>query len=270
MMGARIELAAGRCVRPAWPLVGLLLALTLPAIGAEALEPPATAASASTQPATAAVPTRLPEPANLRYDVTAQIKGLTYHAGADLLWQHDQDSYRLRFEFKLLSVLVRSQTSTGAVGVPGLQPLQFVDRVRSEERSARFDRQRQQVTFSDRDKPDVALEAGAQDRLSIIFQLAALVAGEPARYPPGSRLAIQTIGHNDAQTWHFIVAPEQTLRYQGEPLPAVKLTRELRDPKDQTVDVWFAPRLGYLPVRLKITQQDGDYIEQQLNAVDQP
>ena len=64
--------------------------------------------------------------------------------------------------------------------------------------------------------------------------------------------------------------PAQTLRYQGEPLATVKLTRELRDAKDQKVDVWFAPSLGYLPVQLKITQQDGDSIEQHLKAIDPP
>ncbi len=272
-MAAGCNPAAGRRRIAAWQLATLLLTLWLPLPG------PAAEAALSGVPvpaATAAYPdpiessTRLPDPARLRYDVTAQMKGLQYHAGADLFWQHDRQHYQLRFEFRLLSVLLRSQTSSGAVGQEGLRPQTFIDRVRSKERRATFDRQRGQVAFSADGAPDMALEAGAQDRLSIIFQLAALVAGDPATFQPGRKLAIQTVGPTDAQTWHFTVAPAQKLRYQGEPLPTIKLMRDLRDPKDQQVEVWFAPSLGYLPVQLRITQQDGDSIEQHLTAVDPP
>ena len=270
-MAAHWTAAAGRRRVAVWRLAALLL--TMPGPAAEAAlsgAPAAAAATPSAHSSTTEWPTRLPDPARLRYDVTAQMKGLQYHAGADLFWQHDRQHYQLRFEFKLLSVLLRSQTSSGAVGKEGLQPQTFVDRVRSKERRATFDRQREQIAFSADGAPDMALEAGAQDRLSIIFQLAALVAGDPANFQPGRKLAIQTIGPTDAQTWHFTVAPAQNLRYRGEPLPTVKFVRDLRDPKDQQVDVWFAPSLGYLPVQLRITQQDGDSIEQHLTAVDPP
>lgn len=248
-----------------------LLAWSLSVGAATAPEPAATAAtaaSAATQPATPNPAIRLPDPARLRYDVSATMKGLDYHAGADLVWQHDADSYRLQFEFKLLSVVLRSQTSTGTIGAQGLQPVTFVDRVRSNTRTAQFDRRKHRVAFSNADTPEATLEAGAQDRLSIIFQLAAHVAGNPSKFRPGARVDMQTIGHNDAQIWHFVVAPEQKLRYQGDPVETVKLTRELRDAKDQKVDVWFAPSLGFLPLQLKITQQDGDSIEQHLKAID--
>ncbi len=265
-------MSAGPLRRFAGLLAGWLLALWLPLATWAAPEAVADTAPAVAQPAEThppiRLPIRLPEPARLRYDVTATMKGLDYHAGADLLWQHDKDSYRAQFEFKLLSVMLRSQTSTGRVSAAGLQPLEFIDRVRSNARIARFDQQKHQVAFSNPDTPEALLEAGAQDRLSIIFQLAARVAGDPSKYPPGTRLDVQTIGHNDAQIWHFVVAPAQSLRYQGEPVPTVRLTRELRDAKDQKVDVWFAPSLGFLPLRLKITQHDGDAIEQHLKAID--
>ena len=274
-MRSRSVTGAGRGPISAWRLAALLLPLLLslpfPGAAAEAVPPSAAGSTAAIVPARAtAISARLPDPARLRYDVTAQMKGLQYHAGADLLWQHDRQHYLLRFEFKLFSVLLRSQTSSGEIAGDGLRPLTFIDRVRSKERRATFERQHGQVSFSADGAPAAALEAGAQDRLSIIFQLGALVAGDPAKFPPGAKLDIQTIGPTDAQTWHFTVAPAEKLRFQGEPLPTVKLERDLRDPKDQRVEVWFAPSLGYLPVQLKITQQDGDWIEQHLNAVDPP
>lgn len=268
MMRTGRWMGAGRSNQCTNLLTAWLLVLSIPVAAWAAPAAVGDTVPAATPTTAASPPIRLPEPARLRYDVTATTKGLDYHAGAELLWQHDKDSYRLQFEFKLLSVMLRSQTSTGAIGAQGLQPLKFIDRVRSNERIARFDQQKHLVAFSNPDTPEAALETDAQDRLSIIFQLAARVAGDPSKYTPGTRLEIQTIGHNDAQSWHFIVAPEQPLRYQGDPVATVKLTRELRDAKDQRVEVWFAPSLGFLPLRLKITQQDGDSIEQHLKAID--
>jgi hypothetical protein len=40
--------------------------------------------------------------------------------------------------------------------------------------------------------PSVMLLAGAQDRLSVLMQLGALLAGDPPRYPPGSVIAARS------------------------------------------------------------------------------
>jgi hypothetical protein len=36
------------------------------------------------------------------------------------------------------------------------------------------------------------------------------------------------------------------------------------------VEVWFAPGLAYLPVRIRITQQSGDFIDQILKSAERP
>jgi len=51
------------------------------------------------------------------------------------------------------------------------------------------------------------------------------------------------------------------------PMAALKLTRKPRKEFDQKVEIWFAPSLGYLPVRSRITQQNGDFIDQQLTDI---
>ena len=42
------------------------------------------------------------------------------------------------------------------------------------------------------------------------------------------------------------------------------LTRNARAPFDDTVELWLAPSLGYLPVRIKLTQPNGDFADMQL------
>ena len=46
-----------------------------------------------------------------------------------------------------------------------------------------------------------------------------------------------------------------------------------RDPRhlyDQTLDLWFAPALGYLPVRMVLSQGNGDRLDQQLSRLERP
>jgi hypothetical protein len=51
---------------------------------------------------------------------------------------------------------------------------------------------------------------------------------------------------------------------------AIKLTRDPRREQDQRVEAWFAPSLDFWPVRMKITQTGGDYIDQQLSSSEPP
>ena len=43
--------------------------------------------------------------------------------------------------------------------------------------------------------------------------------------------------------------------------------RETREPRDTQVDIWLAPSLGHLPVRIRLTQDNGDVVDQQLRTL---
>jgi len=51
---------------------------------------------------------------------------------------------------------------------------------------------------------------------------------------------------------------------------ALRLTRVSEKTYDVTVELWMAPALGYLPVRIRLTQNNGDFIEQQLSSSETP
>jgi hypothetical protein len=138
-------------------------------------------------------------------------------------------------------------------------PERFSDKFRSE-LAAHFNRQQGKVTFS-ANTPDAPLLAGAQDRLSVLIQLAALVASAPERFTSATTLTIQTIGPRDADLWLFTVGGTDTLTLPGGSVEAIKLTRNPRHPYDQQVDIWLAPQLGYLPARIRITEVTGDYVD---------
>ena len=51
---------------------------------------------------------------------------------------------------------------------------------------------------------------------------------------------------------------------------ALRLRREPRNQYDQTLDIWFAPALGYLPVRILLRQNNGDQVDQGLASIERP
>ncbi|MEH3086363.1 MAG: DUF3108 domain-containing protein [Xylophilus ampelinus] len=223
----------------------------------------ATAASPGadgTAPQAAAAPARLPGPMELRYAVTGHVKGFDYQAHATLRWRHDGERYDARFELGAFLLGTRVQTSTGAVGPGGLAPLRFADRTRSE-RAAHFDYAARRISFS-ANTPDAPLQPGAQDRLSVILQVAALLGADPGRYPEGATLSMQTASARSAETWTFRRAETADLALPDGPVPAVRLVRAPRRDFDDTVEVWLAPGLGWLPVRLRFTQAGGDVVDQ--------
>jgi hypothetical protein len=234
-----------------------------------ASEPPA--APPPAPPAQAIVPAQtyaIPGSMRLKYNITGEVKKFGYSARAELLWLHDGSSYDARLEVSAFLLGSRVQTSTGRITAQGLAPTRFGDKTRSE-LAAHFERDKGKVSFS-ANTPDVPLVDGAQDRLSVFIQLGAMVAGNPLKFPPATTIALPTVGPRDADTWVFGIEGEEKLDLPGGEQTTLKLTRLPRQDYDQKVELWLAPALGYLPVRLRLTQSNGDFIDQQWRATEAP
>lgn len=184
---------------------------------------------------------------------------LPFSLRGELLWRNTGDAYRARLRYSIFG-LTRTQTSQGRIGQQGLAPDRFSDNFRSEV-SAQFNYAAGKVSFS-ANTPDATLVAGMQDRLSVLIQLGAMLAGEPDRYPSGSTLTIPTVGPRDAGVWLFRVVASEPLAAAGGPLQGIKLERLAREQDDQQVEVWLSPQLAYLPARIRITEANGDSIDQ--------
>ena len=230
-----------------------------------AITPPGTAeGTGSPQPPAV----RIPAPVRLGFDVAGQAKGFQYSARAELLWQHDGQQYQARQEISVLFLGSRSQTSVGEITPLGLQPRRFGDRSRSEQ-AAHFDFAQGRVSFSANTQP-ATVAPGAQDRLSVFLQLGALLSAAPERFGVGTRISIPTVSARAADTWTFTVEGEETLELPIGTVQAVQLQRLPRRDYDQKAQVWLAPELGYLPVRIRITQTSGDFAELSLRSRAEP
>ncbi len=211
---------------------------------------------------------KAPGSALLKYKVQGRVKGFDYWASADLLWTQDGTNYEARLEVGAFLLGSRTQTSKGALGSEGLMPTRFGDKTRNE-LAAHFQRDKGIISFS-ANTPDVPLFKGAQDRLSVVLQLSSLLAADPERFPLGTMLTFQTVSQREAEIWQFGVEKQELLSLPYGDVNTLKLQRKPRREFDQNIELWFAPSLGYLPVRMRITNANGDQVDQTLNKVEKP
>jgi hypothetical protein len=205
---------------------------------------------------------------HLHYDVDVRTRGFRIAGRADLDWRQDGASYDARLEMRSFGLPTRVQRSTGAVTPQGLAPSYFSDKARNE-LAVHFDRGHGRLVFSN-NHPDAPLAAGMQDRLSVVLQLAALLAGDPARYPPGTQITVPTASARDAEDWVFVVEGEEDLDLPGGREHAIKLQRLPRKPYDQQVEMWLGPRGAYAPLRLRLTNPNGDAADLRWSSTDRP
>lgn len=250
-------------------IASIASAASAPAM-AQADLPPAVPLSSPPEASPQAAPKALPLAfsaqklsASARLSYVVKSNKFPFPLTGELLWRNQGSEYSARLRYSILGQ-TRMQTSQGRITPTGLAPERFADKYRSEV-AAHFDYAQGKVIFS-ANTADAALLPGAQDRLSVLVQLGALVASEPERYGPGSTLSLQTVGPRAADIWLFTVTQMEMLSLPGGSVQGLKLERNPREPYDQKVEVWLSPQLAYLPARVRITEANGDSIDQQWEA----
>jgi hypothetical protein len=209
---------------------------------------------------------RLPAAAQWHYAATALHRGVVLRGTAQLAWRPAGGEYEAVLQVNVPPLPARLQRSVGAITPEGLAPARFSDRTRSEE-ATHFDRGQGRIVFSS-NRPETALQLGAQDRVSVLLQLAAIAAGDPARLSAGTVVALQTAGTREAERWEFVVEGAQDLDLPGGSASAIKLTRSPQREYDLRLEVWLGPGPDYAPVRLRLTPPNGDWLDMQWSGTD--
>lgn len=204
----------------------------------------------------------------LVYEFRAESKGIHFNADGEMVWRHNGNSYQLKQELRHLLLGTRSQTSVGYSSPRGLLPQRFGDKAKQEV-AAHFEREKGLVSFS-ANTPSQALQDGAQDRLSLFVQLAALLAGSPQFQQPGQQISFQVVSGRSAEVWAFSVDKTETLRLPLGAVKTIKLSRLPLQQYDQTVEMWLSPQHDFLPARVRIVQTNGDVLDQFLSKVQTP
>ena len=212
----------------------------------------------------AQAPLQIPAAAQLHYTLT---KGGS-SANVVLNWQSKWDaarqttSYELSLEATSGFFTILKQTSTGEITPHGLAPKRYNDkRIRKSEQATHFDAATGTVTFSN-NRPQAAWQLGAQDRLSVLVQLAALAQGKVSAknsdlagsiWQVGERIQLPVASTDELELWQWEVQPLAS----DDPAGAIKLLRRPRRDFDANIEVWLSPSIGYLPSRIRQTDSSG-------------
>lgn len=227
-------------------------------------------------PAPPSTALRLPAPLTLVYDLAGRSRGVSLAGQAELAWHHDGQQYEAQLSQAWASGQ-RELRSTGRLTAAGLAPTRFGDRSPGRgEQAAHFEdpdppapegtaaspsTQGARVRFSG-NQPDAELPAGAQDRLSVVLQLAARVAGLGRPPREGDRLDFPVATARSAALWRFRFEGIEWLPGPGTEREMLRWRRQPEGPHDLDMEVWLAPDLDYLPVRWRLTLDNGDWLEQ--------
>lgn len=246
-------------------------AAALPEAAASAVSsepaPPIAAEAGGLAPPTFA--TRMPPAVVLRFE----LRRGTLTGDGEMVWQPRADGYAMAMNASVFGLPVLNWSSQGGFDSDGLAPERFVDRRRSRDvRAANFQRDKGLITFSG---PPIAypLIPGAQDRLSWMVQLPAIIEAAPSAFVPGARIPLFVAGaRGDADLWTFSVEGFESADVaDGQVAGALRLLREPRRPFDTRVEVWLDPARHHLPVRLRLTlPQTGDsndFVLREMNFV---
>jgi hypothetical protein len=201
----------------------------------------------------------LPASALLSYRLSGQEKGIPYQATGEMRWQRNAGAYAMGLSVRAFLLGTRLWRSQGLITAQGLAPVRFSDNWRSE-RATHFDGEQNRIVFSS-NAPSAPLQPGAQDQISLYPQMAALMAQEGGRLQPGTRLQVQTATVRDALPWLLTLEQEETLQVDGQNLQATKWVCQPRNRFDAKVEFWVAAKHDWLPVRIRITQVSGSYID---------
>ena len=228
----------------------------------------ALALHAAAMPASAQGRIEPPPPADLKYAIKAQQKGLALDGEANVKWRVGEGKYSLTSESRA-SILgkINENRSEGVVDASGLAPEKFTEkRFRKDPYTVTFDRAERLISFTE-GKSTYPIKGGEQDRASVPWQLSAMARGAPAKFVAGSEWRMFVAGRRDAEAWVFKVAKTEKL---GTPMGQVEAVHLVKTPagdaKEQQIDIWLAPAHEWYPVKVRFSDHDGDDVVEQTIA----
>ena len=233
-----------------------------PLLASAEVAPPAPPPAAATSASAAAAQFEWPPSTRLTYQLSGHYRG-PIDGSAQVEWLREGSRYQVRMSTAIGPVLSRSISSEGALTEAGLAPRRFDGEQKVMFRAARRWSLRfgpERITLPDGREVDT--QPGAQDEASQFVQLTWLFTTRPERLRVGQFIEMPLIVNRTLERWIYDVVAEETLNFAFGTVPTVhvKPRREARS-GDLAAEIWFAPTLQYLPVRILIRQHPDSWID---------
>ncbi len=210
-----------------------------------------------------------PADTRVSYRLTGYYRGDIY-GNARVQWQREQSRYQIRLDLNLALVLQFSMISQGEATDAALRPSAYeerflwgVRRLTIEGGYARLPDGRQLAQ---------AGPQALQDTASQFVELSHRFSSGRDRLQVGSQVQIWLARPQGVSLWTYDVVAEETLQTpELGPVPAFHLRpRPVANPAGViTAEIWFAPSLQYLPVRVRIALGEDNFVDLMVERIEQ-
>ena len=208
-----------------------------------------------------------PPSTQMKYVLTGHYRG-EVHGGAQVQWIRMGSRYQVHLDVNvgpsIAPLIWRRMSSDGVVTERGLKPQRYDEETRILFRSPR----RLSMVFG---KDDVVLANGdrhpglpsLQDTASQFVQLTWMFTLNPELLTAGRTIDLPLALPRRVDVWTYDVLGETVLDTEIGPIKAVHIKpRRPAKPGDAlTAEIWFAPTFQYLPVRIRIRQDEENYVD---------
>jgi len=238
---------------------------------ADTLAPPSAPASApAPAPASPAPGTGLdgwPADTRLSYDLGGYFRG-ELHGSATVQWQRQDNRYQTRVDIDLTFLASLALTSQGDVTPQGLVPRVYEELRRRGPRTVRLGDDT--ITLNDGRK--VPRLPGVQDAASQFVELSHRFASGQDVLEVGRSVSFWMARPGAVDLWTYdIVAKEMLQSPELGAFEAFHLKpRPIANPRGNiTAEMWFAPTLKYLPVRIRVNMGDTAHVDLMVVKIEQ-
>ena len=233
---------------------------------------PATPASStaaeptSADPAAAAADAQAfewPSSTRLTYELTGNYRG-EINGDAQVEWVRVGTRYQVHIDLSVGPLISRRMSSEGDLVGDRLLPSRYDEETRvlfREPRRVTILLGPDEIVLANGERRERA--AGVQDAASQFIQLAALFTTRPDLLQAGGTVEVLLALRNRIGAWVYDVVGQEDVQTPFGPLSTYHLRprRVVSGGNELSAEVWFAPQLRYLPVRMRIRQDAETYID---------
>ena len=236
---------------------------------ASAPQAAASAPAAAASAASGAEPAFLagwPGDTRLAYALSGNYRG-ELHGSAQVLWQHTGTRYQAAVRLDVGILLSMRFTSQGEITARGLAPEVYEEQVRQRRRGVRIGDAVRLDNGQSVPRPE-----DVQDTASQFVELAHRFASGQIAPTPGASVRLWLARPGGVDEWIYDVVGEDTLQLPRlGAVPALHLRpRPIDQPRGPiSAEIWFAPTLQYLPVRIRLTQGPDTYMDLMVETIEQ-
>jgi hypothetical protein len=207
-----------------------------------------------------------PRNTRLSYRLAGHFRG-DFHGSASVQWQRTHTRYQAQVNLNVALLLSMSLTSQGRILPTQLWPEVYEEDRRGKKRGVRFGDQLVALNNGE----SVPRPAGLQDTASQFVQLAQDFSTGRVKLAVGNVVPVMLGRPGGVDEWRYEVVAQETIQTPQGPLEAYHLRPlPLANPRGPvSAEIWVAPALQHLPVRIRLTLNPETWMDLTLEQVQQ-